>query len=318
MDLNGALGADLFSVGGVQTLQSANNTGTSALSVTRSDVGALTDSDYILQQTSGGWTLRNANTGAAVALTGTGTAIDPLQADGMSIVVSGAAATGDSFLIRPTRAATSGLNVLISDPSQIAAAAPVKTAVGTTNAGNATISGADVVDSTNAQLRSTVTIQFQNPPTTYSINGSGSYAYTSGSPITYNGWSVSIDGTPSAGDTFTVSDNTGGTGDNSNALKLAASLDKGVLNGGNDSVNAALGRFIANVGVVTQQAQNNASAQQTVHADNVSARDSVSGVNLDEEAANLLKYQQAYQAAAQLIRVASTLFDTLLSATSRG
>jgi flagellar hook-associated protein 1 FlgK len=317
MDLNGALGADMFSVGGVQTLANAGNTGTGTLAITRSNTSALTDSDYILQKTATGWSLRNSATGAAVTLTGTGTVADPLVADGMQIVASGTAATGDQFLIRPTRAAAAGLNVLITNPAQIAAASPVKAAAATTNKGSAAISPAGVVDATNAQLRSPVTITFLTA-STYSINGGPGIAYTSGSAIQQNGWSATISGTPTAGDTFTVSDNVGGTGDNSNALKLAAVFDQKVLAGGADSVNAALGRFIANIGVSTQQAQNGRDAQQSVYSSNVASRDSVSGVNLDEEAANLLRFQQAYQAAAQLIRVASTLFDTLIAATGRG
>ena len=69
--------------------------------------------------------------------------------------------------------------------------------------------------------------------------------------------------------------------------------------------------------MATSQAQANRDAQAVIQEDAAAAQDSVSGVNLDEEAANMLKYQQAYQAAAQMIRVASTLFDSLLNAAGR-
>ncbi len=315
IDLHGAQGADMFAVGGVQTLAASTNTGTGALTVTRSNTGALTDSDYILQQTAGGWALRNSATGVSEPLSGTGTSADPFTADGISIVVSGTAATGDKFLIRPTRGATAGLDVKITDPAQIAAASPVKAAASTANTGNATIKPATVTSSGNAQLRSTVTIKFLSATTYTTDGGTTTQTYTPGSAIALNGWSTSISGTPAAGDTFTVSDNAGGTGDNSNALLLANAFDTKVLSGGTDSVNTALGRFVGNVGVATQQAQNNRDAQKSVYSDNVNSRDSVSGVNLDEEAANLLRYQQAYQAAAQLISVANTLFNSLLQAT---
>jgi flagellar hook-associated protein 1 FlgK len=89
------------------------------------------------------------------------------------------------------------------------------------------------------------------------------------------------------------------------------------LNGGTASLNAAAGQFVGGIGVATNQAQSSADAQQAVYNDSISAQQSKSGVNLDEEAANLLKYQQAYQATAQIIKIAQSLFDTLLSATGR-
>jgi len=316
IDLNGALGGPLFSIGGAKVQPSSNNGGSGALTVTRTSAGALTGENYILKLTATGWDLRNADTGAAVTLAGAGTVASPYTADGLAIVVSGTANVGDSFLIQPTRTAVTGLNVAISDPTKVAAAAPIRTAANPANSGSATISQGSVVDATNAALRSPVTIQFLTA-STYSINGAGSFAYTAGSPITANGWQVEIDGTPAAGDQFTVSDNTGGAGDNRNALALASALGQPVLNGGTTSVNDAASQFYGSIGIQTQQAQANRDAQKVVNQDAVSARDSVSGVNLDEEAANMLRYQQAYQAAAQVIRVASTLFDTLISVASR-
>jgi len=173
-----------------------------------------------------------------------------------------------------------------------------------------------VADVSNASLRTTATIAFTSA-TTYSINGAGSFTYTPGAPITANGWQVEISGSPEVGDSFTVSDNAGGTGDNRNALLLSESLSSKVLDGGTASVNDAVNRVVGNIGVVTRQAQSSRDAQQIVQQEAIDARDTVSGVNLDEEAANLIKYQQAYQAAAQLIGVAQTLFDSILAATRR-
>jgi flagellar hook-associated protein 1 FlgK len=314
MDLNANLGKDLFAVGGVQVLQNANNASSATVAVTRSSVSALTGSDYFLQNTASGWSLTNAITGANVPVTGTGTSASPLQADGLSIVVTGAAATGDKFLVRPTATATAGLTVLLTDPAQIAAASPIKTATAAQNTGTATISAPMVTNVASAQLRTTATLKFLTP-TTYSINGSGTFSYTSGQPISANGWQVSISGTPAVGDTFTVSDNAGAVGDNSNALKLAAAFDQPVLNGGKDSVNVSLGRFIGNIGTVTKQAQNDSAAQKAVNTSAVQSRTNSSGVNLDEEASNLIRYQQAYQATARLISVVDNLFNTLIAAT---
>lgn len=316
MDLTGALGGDFFAVGGVDVLDSSLNSGTGTVAAVRSDVGALTGRDYTLEMTGSGWALRDSQTGAAVPMTGSGTALDPFVADGIEIEVGGTADVGDTFLIRPTRGAIGDMNVLITDPSRVAAAAPIRTAKDTGNSGSGAISAGEVLDSTNAQLRAPVTIEFLTA-STYSINGAGSFTYTAGNDIDVNGWRVQISGAPAVGDAFTVSDNTAGTGDNRNALLLSDALKSPVLNNGTTSLSSAVGEFVGGIGVATRQAQVNRDAQNVVYEESVAAKEAVSGVNLDEEAANLLKYQQAYQAAAQLIRVADTMFQTLLAATER-
>jgi flagellar hook-associated protein 1 FlgK len=316
MDLTGALGGDFFAVGGVDVLDSSLNSGTGTVAAVRGDVGALTGRDYTLEMTGSGWALRDSQTGAAVPMTGTGTALDPFVAAGLEIEVGGTADVGDTFLIRPTRGAIGDMNVLITDPSRVAAAAPIRTAKDTGNSGSGAISAGEVLDSTNAQLRAPVTIEFLTA-STYSINGAGSFTYTAGDDIDVNGWRVQISGAPAVGDAFTVSDNTAGTGDNRNALLLSDALKSPVLNNGTTSLSSAVGEFVGGIGVATRQAQVNRDAQNVVYEESVAAQEAVSGVNLDEEAANLLKYQQAYQAAAQLIRVADTMFQTLLAATER-
>jgi flagellar hook-associated protein 1 FlgK len=142
-------------------------------------------------------------------------------------------------------------------------------------------------------------------------------AYTPGGNIDVNGWRVQVSGTPAAGDAFTVSSNVGGTGDNRNATALAAVMSKGVLSNGSESLDSASSRLVGSIGVSTSSANASRDAQKIMYDDSQAAVDSVSGVNLDEEAANLLRYQQAYQASAQMIRVAQSIFDSILNAVSR-
>ncbi len=201
----------------------------------------------------------------------------------------------------------------ITDPSKIAAAAPIRTAAASANTGTGTISAGSVVDATNPNLRTTSTIQFTSA-TTYSINGAGSFTYQPDQPVLINGASVTLSGTPANGDTFTIRDNTGGTGDNRNMLAMSDSLSKGVINNGTTSLNSASSSLVGQIGSQTRQVQSSRDAQQIVQKEASDARDSTSGVNLDEEAANLIKYQQAYQAAAHMISVASQLFDSILAA----
>jgi flagellar hook-associated protein 1 len=317
MDLNGDLGGDFFSVGGVEVRTSANNSGTASAAVTRANVGALTTSDYELVSTAGGWSLRRTDTGAAVAMTGTGTAGDPFLADGLSIVVSGAPSVGDRLLIKPTSGAISPMRLLITDPSDVAAAAPIVGTATTTNRGNGTISAGEVLNATDPALRTATTITFTSA-TQYQISGDPTvYTYTPGANIDANGWRVQVSGTPAAGDTFTVRDNSNGVGDNRNALLMSGFMSEPVMNNGTTSLSSGIGQFVGDVGVKTNQAQVTRDAQKVVSQEAQDAMQSVSGVNLDEEAANLLRYQQAYMAISQMIRVADTVFQSVLDAVRR-
>ena len=316
MDLAGRAGLPLFEVGEVTVLPSFGNAGGASVAVTRADAGALTTADYVLGQSGGAWTLRRVDTGAAVALGGSGTVADPFVADGLEFVVSGSAADGDAFLVRPTRDAAIGMGVLQTDPARLAAALPVAATAGAANAGSARPGVLAVTDASNANLRATATIVFTSA-TTYSIDGGPAQSYVAGQPIVANGWSLRLDGTPASGDRFTVGDNATGVGDNRNFLALAGRLSEPYLDGGTTSINGAIGRLVADIGVQTRQAQVSRDALAVVQQDALAARESVSGVNLDEEAANLIRYQQAYQAAAQVVQVANATFDTLLAAVAR-
>jgi flagellar hook-associated protein 1 FlgK len=318
-DLYGDLGGDFFSVGGVEVLQGRANTGAATLTATRTGAAQLTADDYVVRF-DGTWKVQRADNGQPVAYTVGGGG--ELQFEGLEVTVSGAPAVGDRFLVRPAGDAISGLKLLVSDPSRVAAAVPIRTAAVSGNAGTAQISSGEVLDVTDPALRDPVTIRFTNPPgnwealdATNTVIASG--PYVPGGNIDVNGWRVQVTGQPVAGDSFTVAGNTGGVGDNRNALKLAAVLSQGVLSGGTESLDAAAGRLVSTVGVTTNGANASLEAQKIIFDDSVAAVDSLAGVNLDEEAANMMRYQQAYQAAAQMIRVTQTIFDTIINSVGR-
>jgi len=240
MDLNGNMGGDFFAVGGAQALPGSSNTGGAGMNVQVTDVGALTGQDYMFTFDGAAWSARDPATNLPVTFTGTGTALDPFVIDGVSIEVTGAAAAGDSFLVQPTAAVVGGMQLLITDPAQIAAAAPIRTEASLSNTGSATIDAGTVLDPSDPNLLSTVTITFVDA-NNYSVNGGPPQAYTSGSPIDVNGWRVQISGTPDAGDTFTVEANSGGTGDNRNALALASVQTMKVLDGATLTLESAYG-----------------------------------------------------------------------------
>ena len=313
LDLNGQLGSALFSVGAPVATGSSANTDATTASVTLSNIGALTSDNYLLSYKGGAYTLTDATTGANIALTGAGTGASPLTASsvGLSIVLSGTPASGDQFLIQPTAQAASTIGVAITDPSGLAAAGAIQTSAADTNTGSATIGPGTVLDPTNPNLLNTTSIQFLTP-TTYSVNGAGSFAYTSGGDVDLDGWQVQISGTPAAGDTFTVQSNAGGTGDNTNALAAANQQTTGVLSNGTISVSGAVGAMISGAGAIAQQVNTAQTAQTAVNTQATTNVQSISGVNLDEEAANLMQWQQAYQASAQALSVANGLFTTFL------
>jgi flagellar hook-associated protein 1 FlgK len=144
------------------------------------------------------------------------------------------------------------------------------------------------------------------------VNGGAPRADASGGSISVNGVQVQIGGTPAAGDSFTLSAADGSSSDGSNAALLAG-LSSQALLGGNTlgNANAAL---VSKVGSQAQQAQSQLAAETSIRSQDQSQRDSISGVNLDEEAASLMQFQQAYQAAAQVISASNTLFESLLNA----
>jgi flagellar hook-associated protein 1 FlgK len=321
MDLDGDLGQAFFVEPTATVFPAAGNASTAA--VTIADVGQLTTEDYNLRYDGANWNLTRVSDGQPVAMTGTGTGADPFVVDGMEIVIGGGApVAGEEFVIRPTRAAGRLIDTNLTSVRDIAAAYPVIGQADIANTGSAVISGFEILDATNPNLRNTVSIDFDSP-TTYQINGAGpSIPYTSGADIDINGWRVQITGTPSAGDSFVFSDNTGGVGDNRNALALAELQNTKTLGAGAGGVptatfGGAYNELVSDVGTTTRSADIATGAQKGLLDQAVSRRESISGVNLDEEAANLLRFQQAYQAAAQVISIANQNFQTLIQAVGR-
>ncbi len=315
LDLNGNFGAAIFSVGApTASASSANSdTTTATVSVNAGGLGTLGPDSYVLSYRNGAYSLSDQTTGSNVNFTQGGSAAAPtITANGVTVTLSATPAAGDQFLIQPTANAASTFSVVLTDPSKIAAAGPVQASATDTNTGSGAISSPTVLNAANAALLTTATIAFTSP-TTYTINGAvPAQTLAANGDIAAFGWQVQITGTPAAGDSFTVKSNAGATGNNTNALALAAGQSTGVLNGGTISVTGAVSALITNLGSQAQQINTAQAAQTAINTQASTAAQSVSGVNLDEEAANLLKWQQAYQAAAQALTVGNSLFTTLI------
>jgi flagellar hook-associated protein 1 FlgK len=315
MDAEGELGGDFFSIGAPQAFAAATNSGAGSVALSFGNVAALEPTSYRLSYDGSGYTLVRTDNGAVVPTTGNGTAGNPLVANGLSMVISGTPAAGDQFLLKPLEDLGGTLGLAVTRPADIAAAAPTRTAAALSNTGSGAISAGQIVDVTDANLLAGATIQFLSA-TTYSVNGSGSFAYTPGGDIDVNGTRVRITGAPDAGDRFTIGSNVGGSGDNRNAQALIGRLGQALFNG-NLTLQSAAASLVTSVGTRTAEAANQRDVQQFVFEKNQDRLESARGVNLDEEAANMLRYEQLYQAAAQTMSVAGNLFNTLLLALQR-
>ena len=131
------------------------------------------------------------------------------------------------------------------------------------------------------------------------------------------GYNVQFSGEPKAGDTFVIEYNTDATGNNINALELGALQSKGTLENGTSNYNEVYSQLVSRVGSKTHELDVNREAQGILYDQSKAQREAVSGVNLDEEAADLVRYQQSYQANAKVISAASEMFDTLISVLRR-
>jgi flagellar hook-associated protein 1 FlgK len=317
MDLDGNLGQDFFRAGSPEVLANERNAGNAALTVTVSDSGQLRGSNYEVRYDGANFSVRRLADDQVVVGGGAG----PFTVDGLTITVTGGMPTaGDSFLIQPTRKGAADFAVAVTDAAAVAAAAPIRTDVSLSNQGTATISAGKVVDANDPQLLQAVDIDFVSP-NSFDIVDSASGAvlaanqpFTSGAPLAFNGWEVSLSGTPAQGDRFQVRPNQGGIGDNRNALALAGLQSSSTLLGGSANYQTVYAQLVAEVGAQGSRTRSTLESQQALLEQSRQARDAVSGVNLDEEAADLLRFQQAYEATAHVIRVADSLFATLLDA----
>ena len=318
LDLNGQPGQALLAVGGPAVLPSVNNTGNAQVSATITDLGSLSTSNYTLQYDGSAWSLVDSANGASTALSSsTSGGTTTLTGAGMTFTVTGTAGAGDEYLIEPTANAVEGMSLTTNDPAAIAAAAPLVTSAASANTGTAGIQSASVSDLAT-WTPDDYTLSFSSP-TAYTVTNSAgatvvSGSYAAGTPISFDGVAVTLTGSPAAGDSFSIDYNANDSGDNRNALLLANVMNVNVLDGGTQSLAGAVQSYVGTVGLQTSQAQNGTTAQQSAMNSAQTAQQSVSGVNLDQEAANMLQYEQAYQAAAQLIATSQTLFASLLGA----
>lgn len=334
LDLNGKPGGALFTIPAPVVNSNSDNTGTAIVSSQIVDARSLTSSDYRLQYDGTNYKITRLTDKSVQSFTSL-----PQTLDGLSFSqASGTMNAGDDFVIRPTLNAASTIKLAITDASKLAVGGPaVSASTNVANTGGATLSTpvaasgysaspmASALGLTyNAGIPGTLTLAPSSQPVTVTFGGT-STTYPAGSPVTYTsgatisvgGLSFAITGTPNSGDQFTITPNTSnGPGDNRNGLLLAGLQSESTIPsvGSNSKISysSAFSQLVNNVGNKTRELKVTGASEAKVLEQATAAVQSESGVNLDEEATNLLRYQQAYQAAGKMMQIASQLFDVLL------
>jgi flagellar hook-associated protein 1 FlgK len=330
LDLKGAAGGDLIQMGPIPDGRPAkSNTGNATVAVAvqtipSSGASSLLASDYQINFTgSSAGSVTRLSDGLVTEFTTT-----PIKIDGLDLTITGTAAQGDSFLLKPFSAVAATIATAFASPGALAMSSPVAARAGSNNLG--TLALASLV-TRSVPAPAAVTLTFTAPGTyTRSDTGAATYPYTAGQAIEYSpatattsasGWSLTLKGAAVAGDTFVVGSNASVQPNADprlnagNALSLLALRDAALFEG--SAMTDGYAGLMAQVGVMVQGASYAADVSQSI-ANNVEQdRSSVAGVNLDEEAAKLLQYQQAYQASAKMLQIAQGVFDALLQSLGR-
>ncbi len=333
IDATGQQGKDFFVQAPAYVAAAVDNaiTSTAKVGAAVTDPTKLTDSDYKIESDGTDFYITRLSDRQKTKVEPYDPAGTTFEKDGVAFTITGSAAAGDNYLVRPTAYGASGMDVALSHVNQIAAATPIATAVPNENKGSAKLSAGAVdssffgtppslpitlsYDSAAGNLSgfpsgATVTMTLNGTTTTYT---GGSAPYKANATYSFSGMSVSTSGVPQGGDSFTISANTGASADTRNIQALAALQTTNIFDGGKATYQSAFAQTVSTVGNKTREVQVNASANEALLKQVQGAALDVSGVNLDEEATNLLKYQQAYQAAGKVMQIASSIFDTLLS-----
>ena len=336
LTLNGQPGENLFAPISLGNATPSNfNTSTATMALTVTDPTALQASSYTVSFTAGdaGSVTRHSD---GKVFNFDGSALPPVtvasvfSAQGLGVTLSGAVNAGDQFVINSLQGAAAELQALQYSPTDLAAANPVNAAMGATNGGSLQLASLKATGPiTQPATGSPVTIAFTaGSPATYSATVPGPPVatiatgnYVSGEKIAINGWEIALQGAPKSGDTVTVGNATDSQygdwykRDTGNASALMALRDVPMFD--NATLADGFASAMAQVGTRTQSAQFAAELSSSIAANLERDRTAVSGVNLDEEAARLIQYQQAYQASAKMIQIAQNIFDTLIQGLGR-
>jgi flagellar hook-associated protein 1 FlgK len=349
LDLNGQQGRNIFTDINSATLENSrvlapsSNAGNLQASVTITDVSLVPTDEFDITYDGADYIMTNKVDGSTTNLgaPGAGTYATPFGFEFNE--VAGAPVTDDSFTIRPTENSAALINVTLTDGKGIAASSAVEALPSDNNVSDGSVNIINVTDpvtaraftnGTNASLTVDVyesapgTFDYRvydaaNPPPAPTL-ATGSFAAGSSAVVDMPplpaaaAFQIEIGGLPTgqgalAREEFTISD-VFGTGNGSNASKIALTQEQQIIEGGSQSFSQSLAITTSDIGSKASSAELVANTAEALFTQAYNRNQSTSGVNLDEEAANMIKFQQAYQASSRIISVANTIFDTLLAA----
>ena len=318
----------LFQVGSPQALAQASNArdasgvpiGSVALTIV--NAGAVKASDYSLRESTsspGSWELTRLSDGV-VSTVNSGDVVD-----GMRIDINNPQG-GDKFLLQPVSRAANGMGKLLTDPRDLAAASPLVATTASGNTGTGAVGDLTVTATPLPFAGSSETLTFTrlvpavngfDYEVTSSLTGVAT-PWKTGQPVVgANGFTLQLTGVPGDGDTISVDPTPASAiaSNNGNARALLGLRDASIVDGktATDSWSHAL----ADVGVRVQSAQSASDISTAMATQAEEIRSGETGVNLDEEAARLIQFQQSYQAAAKVLQIAQSIFDTLLQTAGR-
>ncbi|MFV8836111.1 flagellar hook-associated protein FlgK [Aquisalimonas sp.] len=348
IQMNGEQGGDVFSVAEPRVLPSTRNSdaidGVPDVAFVEDSVGQLTGADYRVTFEGGDWEVENRESGETFSVNNDGDG-DVLDVEGLRIDVSEIedAEDGDRFEIQPTRDSITAMESNLRTADEVAAAFPVVGGEATGDGGTAGVNRGDgeigdfnMTSDDNVPFDDEVTLTFDADTNQFTVesdnegvigtldydpavdsNGKTFSGDDLGADNPLTGIEFTMAGTPRTDDAFVIESNEDGSGDNRNAQALAEVANEGLLNDGNDSPQDFFSRIVGEVGTETQRSQSARDAQESLLRQAEADRESVSGVNLEEEAADLLRFQQGFQAAAQAASVADNLFQTVINTVGR-
>ena len=358
LDLNAKQGGPLFTDINTDLLEQTRvlglnaNTGNLDARVSITDVSKVPINAFEITYDGANYQLTNLSTGNIDTLVATppGSSSYATNYGFKFTKKSGAPATGDSFVIRPTENSAALMQVVLTDSAGIAASSAIAVTPDQNNVSSGVVNIVNVASPEAARTYTSTTNQdlvvdvYESAPGTFDYRiynaatppttppaapappiASGSFASGSKAVIDMPpspasaAFQIEISGLPAgdgalAREKFSIAD-AFGSGNGSNVNLMAATQQQNVINNAAQTFAQSLASASTTVGANASAAESVADTAQALFTQSYNRNQAKSGVNLDEEAANLLKFQQAYQAASQIITVANTIFDTLLAAT---
>lgn len=342
LDGNGTFGGNIFAdinaVGSTlaRVIANTNNTGVGNMSVAITDTTQLTTSDYQFKiDASNNYVLTRLSDNKTVTTPLGATFPQTVTMDGFTMTINaGTYNSGDKYLVSPTKAAAVSMNLAINDPLKLALAIPVTANPVNSNVGKGDINVTSITNPSNSafatpgQLSPPINVVVDPSGTTYTLFNATTNAvleanipYTSGADVFPTpggidpGYRVTLTGAVAAGDTFNIAYNTKYVGDHVNGDKIAALYDKSILEKSTATFNQGYNSVSIDISMKTQQSVTGYKSKQILEAQASDRRDKISGVSIEEETLDLARFQQAYQASAQILQSAKSIFEMVISIT---